>query len=547
MENILKEIGPSLSGRICKELEAGGLSSAAARQRISRVRHPVNRLGGLIFPKGAKFLYLDSQRNTRPYWEALIREAQESSPAYAAALAGLLSRGGVVPLRNFPIVCGSPIRQAGHLAAATILDRLTQADLVRIIDVVGIGECVSLGEAFYLRAQDDAALRARLLAEKVLISAVKDWVRKLGVASYDTIRTRDDNEEIPKVGTFAWDLSGPSYLRHMVRRSDSSGRPVPGFFVCDLGFGEHFDEAAVAAFVRKCETVGALKKLPPIWSMLVAESFSREAFNTGRSHGVMMATPDTLFGKQVAEGLRQLVDALTRAAAIAVARPEAVGQIFDNLSRIEGAAINLRGPLFEMIVGHCVVKVDGGSIDIGRKVLDRTTGKKLDVDVFRVKGDTEVWAYECKGYQPSEVVKLAAVEHWLTERVARIHDELRFEDRFQSADFHYEFWTTGDFAPDALARLEEAKANTKRYTVGWRDGPAVREYASRVRHKEVLKMLDDHYFNHPIARLSKRYNARAPKALDVRIESGPYVENPIASSRKAGSLPPSSREREEAG
>jgi hypothetical protein len=86
-----------------------------------------------------------------------------------------------------------------------------------------------------------------------------------------------------------------------------------------------------------------------------------------------------------------------------------VGELFDKLSSIEGAASNLRGALFEMLVGHCVQKCEDGLIDIGKRLVDKATGKEADVDVFRVKEHREVWCYECKGHQPTEIVGLLAV------------------------------------------------------------------------------------------------------------------------------------------
>jgi hypothetical protein len=331
IETILKAEGPCLSNRICEALQKEGLTPAAARQRVSRVGGSVQRLPALTFPRGAKFLFLESQRGTRPYWEALIRDIKTASPAYAAAVAALLSHGGIVPLRHFPIVCGSPIRQSGQLSADAVLHRLESAHIIKEIEVEGIGTCLSLTENFILKPAQDAAFRARLLTESILLSAVKQWARKLGAASYDRITTRDDEGDVPRVGTFAWDLAGPSYLRPIVHH-DQNGKPKPGFLVCDavLG-GEVLNEAAVAAFVRKCSLLGALKKLPPVWPVLVAQGYSREAFRLGRSHGIMMATPDLLFGRDVAEGLAKLLRTLSRAAAMAVQRPEVVDELFRSL------------------------------------------------------------------------------------------------------------------------------------------------------------------------------------------------------------------------
>ena len=84
-----------------------------------------------------------------------------------------------------------------------------------------------------------------------------------------------------------------------------------------------------------------------------------------------------------------------------------------------------------MLVGHCVLKVDDGSIDIGKTVTDPDTGNRAEIDVFRVKEYREVWSYECKAQQPSETVfSRDAIDHWLTNRVPLIHRALSREQRF---------------------------------------------------------------------------------------------------------------------
>lgn len=81
-----------------------------------------------------------------------------------------------------------------------------------------------------------------------------------------------------------------------------------------------------------------------------------------------MAAPYLLFGREVAIGLAMLLTTLGKAAVIAVAKPEVITELFDRLGQIEGAAGNLRGALFEMIVAHAVQREGGGSIDIGFRV-----------------------------------------------------------------------------------------------------------------------------------------------------------------------------------
>ena len=70
IERILSEEGPVLSSRLCAILEERGMSSAAARQRISRANGEfgdVKRLQGLVFPRGVRFVCRESTFNSDQY------------------------------------------------------------------------------------------------------------------------------------------------------------------------------------------------------------------------------------------------------------------------------------------------------------------------------------------------------------------------------------------------------------------------------------------------------------------------------------------------
>jgi hypothetical protein len=435
----------------------------------------------------------------------------------------LQARGGIVPRSHFDIASGSPLRQKGQIASEIVLERLLQVRLLEQIDVDGVGPCVAVGANGHLDRAPLSALKARLITEKILLLSVKEWARRLGFASYDKVLLRDDPGGPPRVGTMLWDATGPSYLRPMIRR-DADGKPKPGFLVCDVVLGgEGMNEQAVAAFVRKCQLLSGFNRMGPLLPMLIADGYLREGFNLGRSHGIVMATPGSLFGREIAAGLAALLQTLTRAAAVAVGRPEIIGELFNKLGAIEGAAANLRGALFEMLVGHCIVKIDDGSIDIGKAVTDPDTGKTAEIDVFRVKEHREVWSYECKAHQPGEIVTPEAAEHWITDRVPLIHRSLRREQRFQECSFYYEYWTCGSFAPEALKLLKRAASETSRYAIGWKDGDAVRSYVAKVRPKSVARMFDQHFFQHPIVIFQKRHEAPAaplaPEDADLELSS----------------------------
>ena len=60
------------------------------------------------------------------------------------------------------------------------------------------------------------------LAEGALLDGVREWIRKLGVGSYNAVRIRGDNSD-RDVGPFKWDLTAPSYLAPMKGDGEKAG------------------------------------------------------------------------------------------------------------------------------------------------------------------------------------------------------------------------------------------------------------------------------------------------------------------------------------
>lgn len=512
IEDLLAEHGPGLTSDLAEVLCASGLSPATARKRLSRRTNEVRSLHGLPFPKKARFLYLDYQFGTDEYWDALIKAVEASSPAYAAALAGLRARGGIVPIAQFGIASGAPERQKKQLSSATILERLESVCLVARDSIAPIGECVCLGSNGQMGPVNHAALRARLLTETVLLDAIKAWAGKMNFASANATKVRGDTL-IPRYATFDFDIVGPSYLRPL--RQQRKNKVSPGFFVADVIAGKTLDEAHVAPFLRKCKTLGSLRKLRPFVPMVIADGFSREALHACRSAGIVATTPSTLFGQDVARALKDLFDTLSNAATVAATDPGRIETLFSSLSKVEGAVLNLRGALFELIVGHMVRAVEGPSIDLGVQVRDPNTNRRTEIDIRWVK-EKRICLYECRGYQPASIISEAMIRTWLEEKVPMIYASLRQEERFSDSKIAFEFWTTGRFHPDALKLLRTAKKTIRKYRIGWKDSKAVRDYAQQIKAPGIRKILGEHYFNHPLTELSKSHRRR-----------------PVISSRKA--------------
>src|SRR5690606_3764361 len=100
-----------------------------------------------------------------------------------------------------------------------------------------------------------AATRSRLIAENILLDSVREWLRRLAMVSFNTVRTR--GAELPRVGTFAWDLTAPSYLTSVLTRQKDKG-VKPGWVVCDVLLIENAQLKHVEPFLHKVRSLNAL-------------------------------------------------------------------------------------------------------------------------------------------------------------------------------------------------------------------------------------------------------------------------------------------------
>ena len=119
LTRLLQTLRPCLSTELVAALVKEGVAPATARQRVSRSTE-IKKLAHLVFPRGARFVYLQSDYASPEFWHELVKRLLQHSASYGGGLAALMARGGVMPVRHFLIACGAPIAQKGHIPAQEI-------------------------------------------------------------------------------------------------------------------------------------------------------------------------------------------------------------------------------------------------------------------------------------------------------------------------------------------------------------------------------------------------------------------------------------------
>lgn len=515
--SVLRRIGPCISSDLIASLVKDyKLTPAAARQRVSRST-AIRKLAHLTFPRGAHFLYFESDYASPRFWDALVRCLIDHTISYGGGLAALMARGGVMPVAHFPIACGAPVAQKGHISASAALNQLKNANLVQTFDVPGIGECVELVQRASANSSEVAAMRARLHTEELLLCAVKDWARNLGLVSYNTVSLRDEGGKQPKVGTFNWDLAAPSYLGPLMQWDGR--KPKSGFLVCDVLLGVNVSAEELRPFINKCKTLRSLPNIGRCLQVFVADGYKREAFSLAKEVGAIPATTSSLFGVDVANALRQLTDVLKEAYP-QEGTLQKVDEVFTRLSHIEGAANNLRGALFEFLVAE-VARLCSPHTSIQlNEILRDGQGKSAEVDVLVYQLNQSVRFIECKGYKPGGTVPDDMVKRWLEDRIPLIRRVAEQDRSWRGCSLEFEFWTSGQLSAEAKAMVQIEARRVRKFKLKIFEGQDVANMVRSTNTAALKKTYDDHFLDHPLEkaeRATKRPKRRLPNPPNSRL------------------------------
>lgn len=456
---LLKKVGPTLSSKIVDELVNTGISRETARKQVSRSSGAVRKLQGIQFPNRERFLFLEDQFGKQIFKSTLSASLKQSNTSYGRALTGLESRGGAVPMGHFAIAGGLPVENTkGQLLATLILSRLLQVGLLKRESSTD-REIVSLWNV----ASISNRRLASLIVEDITLAAIKTWLINIGWVSRNAIKIRTDHSA-PRFGQFPFDIVGPSYLNSIIHYK--KGKPVNGFIVADILLDREIKSKDLEPFFSKLSVLTNQKRKARFQPLFIADWFEQDALNKLRSKGCVIARPETIFGAEVARLLRDLISTLENAAQAVTDNPTAVFTLLAKLSKLEGAALNLRGVVQELIVAH-LFKLHGYSIEIRQKIQSED-GNRAEIDVTATSRQ-EVVCIECKGKSPGSLVSSQEIEEWLQKSVPRIKSWLKLSNEFP-AKKRFEFYSSTDYAEDAKTLISEIERTHKRQPISFYNG-----------------------------------------------------------------------------
>ncbi|MDD2236686.1 MAG: hypothetical protein PHG65_05725 [Kiritimatiellae bacterium] len=495
--DIVNQIGPCAASTLIEALvEKTNCSNDAARQRISRAvtEGGVRYLGKVLLSSGARVYYTGEQSMGDDWEQKFLKVFKEDGSAYRHILNHLFKSDRCVNVKRAESLCGFPVkRRKGHLEWGTALENLLREN------IVCISEDANYGQHIDIQPVSPKLLRlsfARFRTEQILALSIKDFLRRNGLVAYDRVKVRHDGEDA-EFGGYAWDITAPTYILPYASMTKNE-KMGPGFWVVDCMLGRKMDEQDIAWFLEKISAMKTQKQVRPFTAMLVADGFEKKAFDLGRQAGAILTTPQNLFGEGTAKVLSLFMEILSDPGVVAKTDPEQIICISEQLSSMEGLIGNLRGDLFEFLVGVAVLAEKQGNISVKREL--RINGKAItDIDV-EIVATSSVTVIECKGYHREKQVGLGEVRDWFRNNVPAIR-KLR-KGVFDGEKETYAFWTSGVFDSSAIKFLQEHKEACKKYGVEWKDGSEIREYLRKHKQARLLQVLN---------RISKKVEGDAVK------------------------------------
>ncbi len=367
------------------------------------------------------------------------------------------------------------------------------------VNIDGTGACVSFARGMEYLEVPANQMKARLITESIVLSALKNWARNVGFGSYNRFELRTATMDQPRIGPYQWDIAAPSYVGGLSTRGVGESKAKPGFIAFDVLLGVEINDRSLAPFIHKCITLRSLKNIGRCMQFFVVDRMTPEALRLGRSYGVLPVTTATLFGQDVAEALRNLTAVLIGAARASV-DPLQLQNLFAKLEKIEGATNTLRGALFEFIAAELARREFRGNVEMNRKY--RRGGLDLaEIDVLIVVPNQVVHFIECKGYLPGRTVPHAEVEKWLHKRVPELFKLANEHPDWKNLDYRFELWTTGELSPESRTLIQNLQNSVRpeKYVIEIRTARDIEAMAVRTQDAGLVHLLRNHFLAHPLA------------------------------------------------
>lgn len=476
-EIILKQQGPLMSSELSLLLVSQfGIVKNTASQAITRDTSIIKIKG--FFSSSQSFCFLEEHKEQIDFYDKLLASLFTYGKKYWYCLNALKMCGGIISQKylecytNYPII---PLKS--HLPFKDVLQKFVEQEIL-----IFNGNRYLLSPKYNKSFTNYAHYTTIEAIKEAVLDNFNSFIKNIGLISFNT------GELFPEYGKFRFGFKGVSYVTGIMDGAKN------GYVVADILLGHPIYAEDVKFFVDKLNTIKQFEKSSRLIPFLIVDDLDPEALNLLKSNGIVVGFIKELFGEKYAETLIELVAILNNAGASLKKTPEKYLDLINELKTYnKGLANNIKGTLFEFVIGH-IHSVKCQNLDLGREIIDKN-GNKHEMDVVAIYNDKIVIS-ECKATK--SMMNLSVIEKWDGFKLPAFYDWIKGIEVYKEKDIVFEYWSTGGYTVDALARLTHLQASSKRFKIEYFDGDDLKEKAIKMKNKKLKEVIDNFFLKNKI-------------------------------------------------
>src|SRR5690554_2132872 len=442
IKRILETKGPMMSSKLAEILELKeGMNKNTASQKVSRDKSILKIKG--FFSSSQSFCYLEEQISDSSFFDILLKSMEENGKKYWYCLNAVKINGGIISQKylecytNYPIIA-----LKSHLPFKIVMQKFV-SNGVLIFD----NEHYLISPKFNQSYNNYTQYKTIETIKDDILSNFHSYVKNIGLISYNT------GKKFSEFGKYQWCFSGVCPINALKNNNKF------GFLIADILFGHSIDEKDVTFFIEKIKTIQSFQNASRILPFLIVDDIAPKALEILKKNGIVIGFIRELFGEKYAETLKNLVSVLNNAGASLKNNPDKYLDLIKELKIYnEGLANNIKGTLFEFVVGHIHSIDSNNSIDLGREIYENEG--KHEIDVLAIYSDKVIFA-ECKA--TNSATSIEKIEKWKNKKIPAFRKWAEKQETWKNKKMEFEYWSTNGYDTEAETLLKSISESAKKF------------------------------------------------------------------------------------
>jgi Holliday junction resolvase-like predicted endonuclease len=472
IEKILDSKGPMMSSKIVEILESKEkISKNTASQKVSRDNSIIKIKG--FYTSGQSFCYLEKHISDISFFDILLKSMEENGKKYWYCINAIRMNGGIISQKylecytNYPII---PLKS--HLPFKIVMQNFVSSGIL-IFD----NEHYLIAPKFNQSYNNYTQYKTIETIKDDILNNFHSYVKNIGLISYNT------GNKFSEFGKFKWCFSGVCPINGLKTNNKF------GFLIADILFGHSIYEKDVTFFIEKIKTIQSFQNASKILPFLIVDDIDPKALELLKKNGIVIGFIKELFGEKYAETLKNLVNVLNNAGASLKNDPNKYLDLIAELKKYnEGLANNIKGTLFEFVIGHIHSVDSNNSIDLGREIFENKG--RHEIDVLAVYNDKIVFA-ECKATNSS--TSSEKIEKWKSQKIPAFRKWAEKQETWKNKKLEFEYWSTNGYDREAESILKSISESAKKFKISYFSGPDIRERTLQMKDKKLKEAVDNFF------------------------------------------------------